>query len=451
MRRLWKGLRPQRQVVVGDPAIIDRGLIGAIVRRTSIAGLLGLVYGSCAGVIWAAYYEFGSESLRDRTLLVTADRSPLKLLPGARAQDAAASSAASAGPGPPAEEVAATAQGAEPMGEIRPAMAPRSHAERAQMAPRDTEGADASDGSGPDRVVDRLTPQGQTLAITAGQNELESAALSDGAPETPQESIAAGVGPPTPVFKPLNAIPEFVAEVAPAALDAPAASTHAMLLLWPPVPALKPEVGPTVRRQLAGAPSEPAAPPPPRTLPEGLRAFWANLKVMLASAPASLEVHRGSDQDSGNRHVVARAASSRNASGGADSSSAQSDGGGGNARDDNSGGVSTASSGGGTSDSNNGSSAGGGVSSSSSGSGSGVSSGGSSGRGGSSSATSRGRDDSSASRGDRGRGRGDSAREGRGGRGDVGRGGRGGRGDSARGDRGDRDGGRGGRGRGGRD
>ena len=71
----------QQEVVAQDQARLDRALQRSIIRRTSIAGLIGLVYGLCAGIILAAYDDFGSLSLLEPSRLTVADPTQVKPLP----------------------------------------------------------------------------------------------------------------------------------------------------------------------------------------------------------------------------------------------------------------------------------------------------------------------------------------------------------------------------------
>ena len=71
----------QQEVVAQDQATLDRALQRSIIRRTSVAGLIGLVYGLCAGIILAAYHDFGSLSLLEPSRLMVADPTQVKPLP----------------------------------------------------------------------------------------------------------------------------------------------------------------------------------------------------------------------------------------------------------------------------------------------------------------------------------------------------------------------------------
>jgi hypothetical protein len=144
----------QQKVVAQDQATLDRTLQISIIRRTSLAGLIGLVYGICASVILAAYHDFGSLSLLEPSRLMEADPLPK----GGMLEDAVAApelmpqlatGAARADAGPVAL----------PISHIRPAMAPWSAAEpvggvdapppaAGRDIARDTASPDAS-GNGP--------------------------------------------------------------------------------------------------------------------------------------------------------------------------------------------------------------------------------------------------------------------------------------------------------------
>ena len=133
MRRIIDPSRSQRQVVAQDQATVDRDFSRSIMRRTSVAGLIGLVYGICTGVILAAYHEFGSPSLLAPPRLVTADPTPAQLFPREGILDDRAVTRASTGQESPVTAVPDAAPLTSPPGsaplsppsdEIRPAMAP---------------------------------------------------------------------------------------------------------------------------------------------------------------------------------------------------------------------------------------------------------------------------------------------------------------------------------------
>ena len=430
MSRLGLRYQAQRQVDWYDQATADRNDRWKNVRRLLLVALSGAVCGLFTGVIWAAYQEFGNQSLLHRTPLVAADPRPLKLLPEDRTADDVAVARRPAGQGSRAAALAEAARPAAPIGETRPATARRSDAEqeseidppavieRPAVAPYETE---------PDVAVDP-PPSAERSVATAPEMPLDvrpaaslepvASAVSDAAPPSGPATTSAPVAtsPPAPAFKPLEVVPTVVAEAppAPAALAAPEGSRRGASPIRPPRPTLKPvimlsetspePVGEREARTVAAT---------PQTLPEALRALWTNLKILLASAPASSDVHVGGDGSDGN-----------DGGGASTSSSGRSTSGGGSTSSDGS-----ASSGGGTSTgsgSNSTSDSGGGSAASSGGGGSSASGGGNSGRG---------RDN--GDRGGRGGGRGGDDDDDGGGRG----GGRGGDDDD---DGGGRGGGRGG-------
>ena len=102
MHRMMHPDRSQRPVVAPDQANLDRAFAISIVRRTSVAGLIGLVYGICTGVILAAYHEFGSPFLL-KSRFVAADP-PAQVLPEKPMLDDTAEA-----PGPARQEASVTA------------------------------------------------------------------------------------------------------------------------------------------------------------------------------------------------------------------------------------------------------------------------------------------------------------------------------------------------------
>lgn len=385
-----------------------------------MAGLIGLVYGLCAGVILAAYHEFGNRSLLDPAPLVAADPRPVKSLRKDDTPDTAAISRMSGAQG---ANVAALAD-ADPVplstGEIRPATARWPDAEPVRAIDRSA----APDGSGnvrdaaePDPAGDELTPEEPSVAAAPETAfELDAAVLPEAAPVVTQEPLppeSTAALPPTPAFKPLDVITTVVAQAAPpAAFGAPEASRRAVSPGRPPRPSLKPvPVLSKVRPEPAREPNARAVAATGQTLPQALRAFWTNLKILLASAPSSSDFRGDSG---GNGGGGTSATNSDRRAGGSGAGGASGSGGGSGA-----GGGSGSGGGSGTS----------GGSASSGDDGSGATSGGNSGRGGDNGGRG-GRGDDDRGDGDRG-GRGDGDR---GGRGD---GDRGGRGDGDRGGRGD--------------
>jgi hypothetical protein len=409
----------QQEVVAQDQAALDRALQRSIIRRTSVAGLIGLVYGLCAGIILAAYHDFGSLSLLERSRLMVADPTQVKPLPKeSMLEDAAVAHELATQLAPAA--LADTGPVALPIGHIRPAMAPWSVAERmggVDMPPA-IEGRDSTrDTASPD-------PSGYELRA----EERPGAVAPQ--PAHPGTTVAM----PKPAFKPLDAITTLVAEAAePTALGAREASGGAVSRSQPARPPLNPvAVASKPRPLFVRQPNARSMARPAQNLPEAFRSLWTDLKILLASAPARSEF--GGDR--GGNGGGGRSAIDSGRRTGRDSASTPSGSGGGSSP----GGSGDGSSPGGSSP------GGSGDGSSPGGSGDGSSPGGS---GGGTSAGS-GDDGSSASSGSNSsRGRGDGGRGGRGGRdrdddrssrGDD----RGGRGDGDRGGRGDGD--RGGRG-----
>jgi hypothetical protein len=440
MSRIVRPSQSQQEVVAQDQATLDRALQRSVVRRTSVAGLIGLVYGLCAGVILAAYQDFGSLSLFEPSRLLVADPTQVKLLPKESLPEDAAVAHELATQLAPAAAFADAGPVALPIGHIRPAMAPWFALERMGGVgmPPATEGRDSTrDTASPD-------PSGYELRA----EERPGAVAPQ--PAHPGTTVAM----PKPAFKPLDAITTLVAETAePAALGAPEASGGAVSRSRPARPPLNPVVVASKPRPLfVRQPDARAMARPAQNLPEAFRSLWTDLTILLASAPVRSEF-RG---DRGGNGGGGRSAIDSGRRTGRDSASTPSGGGGGGSDPSGSGGGSSPSgSGGGSDPSGNGggsSPGGSGDGSSPGGSGGGTSPGGS---GGGTSAGS-GDDGSSASSGSNSsRGRGDGGRGGRGGRdrdddrssrGDD----RGGRGDGDRGSRGDDRGGRGDGDRGGR-
>jgi hypothetical protein len=427
MIRIVRPSQSQQEVVAQDQATLDRALQRSIIRRTSVAGLIGLVYGLCAGIILAAYHDFGSLSLLEPSRLMVADPTQVKPLPKESMLEDAAVAHELATQLAPAAALADTGPVALPIGHIRPAMAPWSALERMSGVgmPPATEGRDSTrDTASPD-------PSGYGLRA----DERPGAAAPQ--PAHPGTTVAM----PKPAFKPLDAITTLVAETAePAALGAPEASGGAVSRSRPARPPLNPVVVASKPRPLfVRQPDARAMARPAQNLPEALRSMWTDLKILLASAPARSEF-RG---DRGGNGGGERSAIDSGRRTGSDSASGS--GGGGNPSGSGGGSSPGGSDGGSSPGGSGGGSSPGGSGGNPSGSGGGSSPGGSdggsspSGSGGGTSAGS-GDDGSSASSGGNGsRGRGD------------GRGGRGGRDrDDDRGSRGDDRGGRGDGDRGGR-
>ena len=266
----------QQKVVAQDQATLDRALQRSIIRRTSVAGLIGLVYGLCAGIILAAYDDFGSFSLLEPSRLMVADPTQVKPLPKESMLEDAAVAHELATQLAPAAALADTGPVALPIGHIRPAMAPWSVAEMGGVGmPPATEGRDSTrDTASPD-------PSGYELRA----EERPGAAAPQ--PAHPGTTVAM----PKPAFKPLDAITTLVAEAAePAALGAPEASGGAVSRSRPARPPLKPVVVASKPRPLfVRQPDARAMARPAQNLPEALRSMWTDLKILLASAPARSE------------------------------------------------------------------------------------------------------------------------------------------------------------------
>ncbi len=429
MRRILYLFQSQQEVVRRDQATLDRALCRSLMRRTSVAGLIGLVYGICAGVILTAYHDFGSLSLLEPSRRVAADPKPARRLPpenmlddiaGSRELAAQAPAAALADPGPLTS----------PIRQIRPALARWSVAEAVGgIEPSaSVDGRDSTrDAAHPDPSGNEPGPKERSVAaapeIAFARNVaiLPQAALA--LSEEPKQPRTTLRSPPRPALKPVDAITAVVAEPAPpAALGTPEAAQGSVSRSRPPRPSLKPVLVAEARPESAREPAARATVAATQNMPGALRSLWTNLKILLASAPAASEFRANSGGNVGG-------ASSAIGSGGRTSSGGS--GAGGSSPGGNGAGGTTSPGGGGTSGSGGGSSAGGGDDGSGGGNGSGSTDDDDrGGRGG------RDRDDDDrGSRGDDRGGRGDGDR---GGRGD---GDHGGRGDGDRGGRGnDRDG-----------
>jgi hypothetical protein len=411
----------QQEVVGQGQATLDRVLQRSIIRRTSIAGLIGLVYGLCAGVILAAYQDFGSLPLLEPPRLMMADPKQVKLLPGERMLEDAAASPELMPQVASAAAVADAGPIALPIGHIRPAMAPWSAAEpvnRVAATPPAERGGSTRGTANPDPSGDEPTPVERSVAAA------------------PEPHPGTAVAMPKPAFKPLDAVTTMMAEaVPPAALGAPRATPDAVSRSRPARPSLQPVVATSARPEPAWQ-RDARATAAAQTLPKARRSFWTNLKIFLASAPARSEFRLDRDRNGGGGSSAGSSGGGGSpGSGGGGSSPGGSGGGGSSPGGSGGGGGSPGSSGGGGSPggSNPGGSDGG-----TSGSGGGTSGSGGGGSPGGSGATSAssGDDGSSASSGNSDRGRGD---RGRGGRGDR-------DGDDDGDDRGDRDNDRGDRG-----
>jgi hypothetical protein len=232
-----------------------------------------LVFGS---VIWAAYHQFGEQSLLDQAPLVVADQTPLKLNPGPHLRDRAAAEKV----GPPEHRLQSAGRRipTEPPGE----------AGRAALAALQFR-LGASDGGA-------TAPLGRdSIAV------VPAAAPAETTPATPAEVAvpAPGSMPAKPSFKPLEGLQAASAELAPP--DERTVAARLDLRSAPaPRPALKPAV--SLPRERSEWRPEPDAAPATRavaatdqSLPEALRAWWSNLKILLASGPASSAMRAGGD------------------------------------------------------------------------------------------------------------------------------------------------------------
>jgi hypothetical protein len=246
------------------------------VRTTLLLSLMCLPYLVFGSVIWAAYHQFGERSLLDQAPLVVADQTPLKLNPGPHLRDRVA-----------VEKVGLPEHRLLSAGRQSPTE-PSEAAGRAALAALQFK-LDASDG-----------------AATAPLGQVPIAAIPAGAPAettlaTPVEVVepAPGSMPPKPSFKPLEMLPAASVELAPPAERTVAARLD-LRRSPPPRPALKPPVAlPRERSEWRAAPDAPpvtrAVAATDRGLPEALRAWWSNLKILLASGPASPAMRAGGD------------------------------------------------------------------------------------------------------------------------------------------------------------
>jgi hypothetical protein len=406
-------------------------------HRTSVAGLIGLAYGICTGVILAAYHEFGSPSLLKPSRFVAADPQPAQLLPqevmlddtaAAGWQEAPMTELADAVPltSPPG-----SAPLTPPSDEIRPAMGGRPSVEPVSeievSASAQARDAAAPDPSGDEPMAEERSTAAApeklkrtVAAVPEMASELDAAVLPHPAPAVTQVPEAAVASLPRPAFKPLAVLPAVVAEAGPAAvLGASGASRESFSRSRAPKPSMKPvAVASAALPEAARARDAPAVASKGQTLPDALRAFFTNLKILLASAPAASEFRVGSGGNGGTA-----IGSGRRAGSGGDSSPSgggSASGGAGNANGGGSANAGGGSVGAGTGGVGGGSASGGGGSVSSGDEGGSVSSGGGRGHGRSDGGRGRGgrgdRDRDDDDRGSRGndRGRGDGDRGGRG-------------------------------------
>jgi hypothetical protein len=315
------------------------------------------VYATFGGVVWSAYEEFGNQSLHNFAPLVMADRAPLKLLPGEGTPDPTGLRAEAA-----SERYSATALARrEP-----PAL--RQSAAGASLRAREAREADtlvmtAQPAMAPDQAepVAPVEAPGAGVPVAAAL-ETPSLDVRAAAPLTSAGTAAdvlhsgpAATWPAAPAFKPRDAVPIVVAE---ARLAPPKASTTEASGLGasPPLPSLKPVVMPSEQRpgrdtRLATGPA---------SLPDALRAFWTNLKILLASGPAPRVIPAGNNDRWFDRSEGGGFANATTAGGGRSSSG--SSGGGSTSGGSSSGSGGSPAAGGGSSTSSGGGSANGGVS-----------------------------------------------------------------------------------------
>ncbi|MGH6904710.1 MAG: hypothetical protein ACREIR_18440, partial [Geminicoccaceae bacterium] len=294
---------------VGHQTTVDCDHRRGRVRTTLLLSLMSLPYLVFGSVIWAAYHQFGEQSLLDQAPLVVADQTPLKLNPGPHLRDRAAAEKVE----PPEPRPLGTG--------LQIPTEPPGEAGRAVLAAIQFK-LDASDG-----VATPPLGQDSIAATPAG-------APAEATPATPAEAAAPAPEPmpPKPSFKSLEALQATSVELAP-----PAERTVAARLDFrrapPPRPALKPPVA------LPAEPSEwraePDAPPVTRAvaatdrgLPEALRAWWSNLKILLASGPAPAPMRAGGDDSDRQAPGSAIGAAVANAGAGGGRSSADARGGG---------------------------------------------------------------------------------------------------------------------------
>jgi hypothetical protein len=307
-------------------------------------------YAVFGGVIFAAYDEFGNQSLLDLKPLVTADPAPLKRLPPERMQGLPArtggdrSSAAALTRG---EDLARP--GREPPWAVAflPEAARASEAaaraltERPAMAPPEAEGGPASRAVGAAlpaaTPLQSASPEGGAATLEAAPPELVAAAPLGPATLALSDEVAplrpGAARPPAPALKPLDTVPTATAQamLPPQVSSAPPRARLADSAL---LPSLKPIVMPAEQRpdraREQGARRMAAARP---SLPDAFRAFWTNLKILLAAGPAPRVIRAGGDDgDHGDRRPgtlrdIGRASGdeaggSRNASGGSSGGSA---------------------------------------------------------------------------------------------------------------------------------
>jgi hypothetical protein len=343
--------------------------------------LVGAVYAAFGGVMSAAYHEFGHQSLLNSAPLVLADRTPVKLPPTEDARSGAALPDPSGGD--PFDAAGLPSGDPPPPGQAIPAMAPFLADADGSLAdglipterpalPRQDSAPGATDpGASSEWPVAAASETASGLAAAAPA----LAELTDGLP------AGEASGPPAPTFKPLDAVPTVVADATSAA-DPPAAD-DGLRTLDPPLPSLKPMVEPSAARPERQPPPESGntrlAADRERSLPDALRAWWTNLKILLASGPV-LSARRAGDQggDGAQGSFGAGIAKADSGDGGSSGGTSSRSGGSDNADDGGTSGGTGPSGGSAGGGSSSGDSAGsGGGSGASSGGGSGASSGGS--------------------------------------------------------------------------
>jgi len=178
----------------------------------------------------------------------------------------------------------------------------------------------------------------------AGPEEMPAEAPAETTPAPlaeARESAPASGTPPKPSFKPIELIQAVAAAAAPDREPAVGARVE-IARAPPPRPALKPIVMPASEfdrrpdaQNAVGAADD--------SLPEALRAWWASVKILLASGPAQPAGHAGGDDS--DRQAAQRSINARADAGGGGSEEAR--GGGANDRGGGSGGANDRGTGGG--------------------------------------------------------------------------------------------------------
>ena len=247
--------RTRRTDVPQDQATTDPKQRRSYVRGTVVAGLIGGAHAMFGSVLWAAYHEFGNQSLL-LTPLVAAEKTPLKLPPDGdpdqatpvvvRAGSDRTSDTALARDDRPTRPVGQAASRA-----IRPLDgAPRREVHTVVPAePPTTAGRDRASGPAINTVPFArrslpAAPKSPPLKVRAAAPvEPATPGISDEAPQSGSVATLA----PAPALKPLDAIPTLVAEAtpAPAAASAAKAADLAASAIRPPRPWLKPIVLPS--------------------------------------------------------------------------------------------------------------------------------------------------------------------------------------------------------------